>query len=72
MEDAAKGIESFMCVSEEEMSRGRLEELDGIRNEFIAHGSEEDKLCMAYVLDGVARRSLLPTGVGQRRFDDGL
>ena len=34
--------------------RAMLEGVKGIRDEFERHGTEEDKLCMSYVLDGEA------------------
>lgn len=54
MKVAALGIETYVCVSSEDILRAMLEGLEGIRREFEANGSEEDKICARYVLDGEA------------------
>ena len=53
----ALGIESFICPTQESKRSirvARLEGLPALRREFEANGTEVDKQCMRYVLDGEA------------------
>ena len=63
MKDAALGIAAYLCVDEDELYRRMGEGIEGqpgtgglpaLRREFEAKGTEKDKLCMRYVLDGEA------------------
>ena len=57
VQEAALGIESFICPTQESkqsMRAGRMEGLPALRREFEANGTEVDKQCMRYVLDGQA------------------
>ena len=54
---AALGVEAYVCATEDDISRARLQGVEGIRAEFEANGTEMDKLCMRYVLDGEAGTS---------------
>ena len=51
MADAALGVEVFMNVTPNDMRAGLMEGLPALRREFETNGTEEDKLCMRYVLD---------------------
>ena len=56
-QEAALGIESFICPTKElkqAMRVARTEGLPALRREFEANGTEVDKQCMRYVLDGEA------------------
>ena len=63
MKDAALGVAAYLCVDEEELNALLSERIEGqpgtgglpaLRREFEAHGTEVDRLCMRYVLDGEA------------------
>ena len=63
MADAALGMAAYLCVSEETLYTGLACGVEGqqgtaglpaLRAEFEAFGTETDKLCMRYVLDGEA------------------
>ena len=56
-QEAALGIESFICPTQESKRSirvARLEGLPALRREFEANGTDVDKQCMRYVLDGEA------------------
>ena len=51
MAEAALGVEAFVCVPSNEIRVWLNEGLPALRREFEANGTEEDKVCMRYVLD---------------------
>ena len=71
MQDAALGVEPYLCASKDEVIRGLLEGVEGIRREFEANGTELDKLCMRYVLDGEAGSCGRVFSNGNLRMDCG-
>ena len=50
--DAALGVIAFCNVPEEEVWAGMSEEVASIEREFLQHGTEDDRLCLHYVLHG--------------------
>ena len=63
MKDAALGVAAYLCVPKHDVYKGLLDAIPGqpdtaglpaLRREFESHGTDEDKLCMRYVLDGEA------------------
>ena len=57
MQDAALGVESYVCVPSAELHRGIAEGLPALRREIEANGTDEDLYCMRYVLDDAAGSS---------------
>lgn len=50
--DAALGVIAFCNVPEEEVWAGMSEGVASIEREFLQHGTEDDRLCLHYVLHG--------------------
>ena len=54
MSDAARGIETFVCVSSKEIRQLQNEGVVALRREFEQYGTSTDLECLNYVLDGEA------------------
>ena len=69
MQDAALGVEAYVCVPAAELYRGIAEGLPALRREIEANGTEEDKYCMRYVLDAAAGSSDVVWPNGNLKLD---
>lgn len=69
MQDAARGVESYVCVPSAELHRGMAEGLAALRREIELNGTDDDQYCMRYVLDECAGASDVVWPNGNLKFD---
>ena len=62
---AALGVGHFMCVPGKDLAKLRAGGIEAVVNEITEHGTEEDKECLAYILDEEA-------GSSDKTFQGGL
>jgi len=69
---AARGIEEYLCADLDDLQRGQMSDvrLNAVLDEVNAHGSEEDKECLHYVLFEEAGSSALTFQSGLKRDCD--
>jgi len=71
MAEAALGIEAFVCVPASELRTLLNDGLAALRREFETNGTDEDQLCMRYVLDEEAGSSDAIWPNGNLKLDHG-
>lgn len=71
-QQAAKGIEGYLCVAKNDLLLGQVKGMRGVIEEVRANGSDDDKECLDYVLNQEAGSSLLTFQGGLRRDCDEL